>query len=607
MKQLEPSNFKYLVQVRIYVDISRLSYVDKDYLEIGNHDMRVFRKKNDQSVSYFYLSFSSYSDVVYAKSGCADKLGLSIRAYTYNAVVTLNPTDYEDPEGYYMIWDRCCRNKGITNITSSELANMLIQTELPRLAVNGQPVPFSLPEFPVFPGKIACVGKSFSFNFQATDPDGDQLSYRLVEPLRGLTTINNPIGFPQPGPFQTLAYAAGYSITNLIPGKDPLTINPNTGIISVTPDRIGSYAFTVICEKYRNGKKIGSVVHEFQIPVTECSYNTDSLPVIYHNGIPVQKLTLCPNDSIYLTTDLTKGWSLQWQHDQKSILNETKTGIWVSEAGSFTVKKESSSGCVNDTISMPVIVDVPVQTNSTKIIASSNSLCKGDSVVLTTTLSTSFTPVWYLDNKLMSNNSSLTATKPGTYHLYMIMTNSSCKFLGDSIYIKQRPSPELPLSAAYVICPDDSVKLYVQNQNGWTYQWSYNNLIVGSNSSITVRDSGNYFMKVINEFGCKAISLPYKISYRSDCLQNNLYIPSAFTPNGDGINDVWEIKSMTQYPQLVIRVFNRWGECIFLSSTSKPFWDGQYNGQPIESGTFVYQIQIAPGKTPLRGSVTLIR
>lgn len=69
----------------------------------------------------------------------------------------------------------------------------------------------------------------------------------------------------------------------------------------------------------------------------------------------------------------------------------------------------------------------------------------------------------------------------------------------------------------------------------------------------------------------------------------SIYIPSAFTPNGDGLNDVFGIKGegIQDYRLLI---YNRWGTVIFESTNAKYQWDGKYQGQPVEAGTYVVQV-----------------
>ena len=89
-------------------------------------------------------------------------------------------------------------------------------------------------------------------------------------------------------------------------------------------------------------------------------------------------------------------------------------------------------------------------------------------------------------------------------------------------------------------------------------------------------------------------------------------MPSGFTPNGDGLNDVFKPLG-TKFEQLVdFRVYNRWGQQVFYSNNFNSGWDGTFNGVPQEMGTYFYSITVArPGGTGnnivYKGEVTLIR
>jgi gliding motility-associated-like protein len=86
----------------------------------------------------------------------------------------------------------------------------------------------------------------------------------------------------------------------------------------------------------------------------------------------------------------------------------------------------------------------------------------------------------------------------------------------------------------------------------------------------------------------------------------SIYIPSAFTPNGDGMNDTFGVKG-EGISDFRILVYDRWGEVIFESTEAKKQWDGKYKGRPVEQGNYVYQLFASGvnsrGKT---GSVTVI-
>ncbi|MDP4274449.1 MAG: gliding motility-associated C-terminal domain-containing protein, partial [Bacteroidota bacterium] len=91
---------------------------------------------------------------------------------------------------------------------------------------------------------------------------------------------------------------------------------------------------------------------------------------------------------------------------------------------------------------------------------------------------------------------------------------------------------------------------------------------------------------------------------------NKLFVPNAFTPNGDGIHDTWHIPFADKVDGLEVLVFNRWGEQVFHSSGygADQEWNGTYknHGDKLPVGTYYFVIKI-PGDSPVTGSVTLIR
>ena len=85
-------------------------------------------------------------------------------------------------------------------------------------------------------------------------------------------------------------------------------------------------------------------------------------------------------------------------------------------------------------------------------------------------------------------------------------------------------------------------------------------------------------------------------------------IPNAFSPNGDGINDVWNISGITNYPGATVKVYNRWGKKIWVSDKGYPIpWDGKSNGTKLPVDSYHYVIEINNGKKPIVGHVTIVR
>ncbi|MEO6631898.1 MAG: gliding motility-associated C-terminal domain-containing protein, partial [Mucilaginibacter sp.] len=87
----------------------------------------------------------------------------------------------------------------------------------------------------------------------------------------------------------------------------------------------------------------------------------------------------------------------------------------------------------------------------------------------------------------------------------------------------------------------------------------------------------------------------------------DIKIPNTFTPNGDGVNDRWEIKNLIDYPDCTVKIFDRWGQQIYNSRGYYTAWDGTFNGKPVSFGTYYYVINLNNNTPPLGGWVAIIR
>lgn len=83
--------------------------------------------------------------------------------------------------------------------------------------------------------------------------------------------------------------------------------------------------------------------------------------------------------------------------------------------------------------------------------------------------------------------------------------------------------------------------------------------------------------------------------------------PNIFTPNGDGINDLWNLKNISYYPGCTVNIYNRYGKSVFSSVGYGVPWDGRYNGAELPTGTYYYIIDLKNNTRPIAGSVTVIR
>jgi len=128
-----------------------------------------------------------------------------------------------------------------------------------------------------------------------------------------------------------------------------------------------------------------------------------------------------------------------------------------------------------------------------------------------------------------------------------------------------------------------------------------------STTALTQSPIGQYPITVSD-----AASPNYNVTYVAGILTiqpsiSTLDIPNTFTPNGDGINDTWQIKYLEYYPRSTVNIFDRWGQKVF-SSIGYPIpWDGTYNGRVLPVGTYYYIIDPKTGQGVFSGWLALIR
>ena len=238
--------------------------------EDGFVNIYVFRKRDNASMGFVRAPKIGRKSVSYTNPLCGIASTETIQI-TYGIDLRLETVNFNDPGGYYMVWDRCCRNGTITNIKSPGDAGSLFYLEFPPISKNNTDFHNSSPKFPEIQGDYACVNSPFFFNFGGTDADGDSLTYRLITPLQGFSTKDQPsvqaIGSSS---YPTLTWIDGITTANIIPGPKPLAIDSKSGMLSVTPGNLGLYVFSVQVDEYRNGVKIGTLTRDFQLKVVDC-------------------------------------------------------------------------------------------------------------------------------------------------------------------------------------------------------------------------------------------------------------------------------------------------------------------------------------------------
>ncbi|MEK6478236.1 tandem-95 repeat protein [Catalinimonas sp. 4WD22] len=132
--------------------------------------------------------------------------------------------------------------------------------------------------------------------------------------------------------------------------------------------------------------------------------------------------------------------------------------------------------------------------------------------------------------------------------------------------------------------------------------------LVFSDGSVTLSPSvtTTFYLTVVdaNNIRSNVDTLTVNIN---DCTNLTLDIPSAFTPDGDQVNDLWEIENIQYANNVVVEVFNRYGESVFRSEGYQQPWDGTQGSAMMAVGTYYYVINVDGGLQSYKGSVTILR
>ncbi len=133
-----------------------------------------------------------------------------------------------------------------------------------------------------------------------------------------------------------------------------------------------------------------------------------------------------------------------------------------------------------------------------------------------------------------------------------------------------------------------------------------------TDSDYVISQPGLYTLTAMDASGC-TISKSVQVSYR-DCGKCNVYLPNAFSPNGDDRNDIFRPRLLcATVRNFRMQIFNSWGQKVFSSSDFDSGWDGNFHGQPAPIGSYVYFVSydLVSGNTLIpeskKGSVLLMR
>ena len=168
------------------------------------------------------------------------------------------------------------------------------------------------------------------------------------------------------------------------------------------------------------------------------------------------------------------------------------------------------------------------------------------------------------------------------------------------------PTPSIDLGPNQNVLEGNNITLspISLTGTGLVYTWipaTYLNSTTAAAPICTPLNDITYTVQIISSNGCRADDDLFIKVVR------DFIVPNTFTPNGDRINDKWEIENLSLYPEHRVQVFDRYGQILYDSKNYSDAWDGSYKGKPLPSGTYYYIIDLNGQRKAKKGYVTIIK
>lgn len=200
-------------------------------------------------------------------------------------------------------------------------------------------------------------------------------------------------------------------------------------------------------------------------------------------------------------------------------------------------------------------------------------------------------------------------TAAGIYWYRLAVTEAAtvgikaCRIASNALVIHVHPNPEVDAGPDRVLIRGDNIMLSgTAKGEEVKFLWSPTTAMNDASlqqPSVNPQSDIQYSLSAISRYGCT----------NTDNMQvrvvKDIYVPNAFTPNGDGKNDLWRVPFLDPVLRAQVRLFNRHGQLVYYSDNGRVEWNGKMNGALQPSGVYVYLIKT--GKREFKGVLTLIR
>lgn len=305
-----------------------------------------------------------------------------------------------------------------------------------------------------------------------------------------------------------------------------------------------------------------------------------ALPLICDNWAETTEILLIPSDT--LLSPGVYNLTLQQGSDGNTLID----------------------GCGNESLiqteSFQVIAELPVPD-----FESPDEVCQNEEFQLEYTGTGQVKSVqWVFESDTFNNElQDISAVSTGNFDITLIYTDSICGVFTLSKEILVKPMPYFDLGNDTLICLQDQLALTAY-RGADRIQWSS-----GETSEEIVIDSFNLYISARATLNNCSYTDSIFVGVRDEgCFK--IIMPSAFSPNEDGLNDFYKVLSK-KLESFTLRIYNRWGELVFEEENNRfGGWDGTYKGQDVEVGVYTYYVKgntLLGDKIDQVGNFTLLR
>lgn len=424
----------------------------------------------------------------------------------------------------------------------------------------------------------SCLGtKSVSFSINPVDPNGDGITITAsnLPPKATLNVTNNGTNKPNANFY--------WDTENLQPGTHTLFINMKDDGCPLSSNQTLALTINIIPQF--------SIKTEVLEP-TRC-YHKQYSAITISDGLEKKNITIRKGGLL---------WATYSDSSKTTVIRDSFT------VGEYEISVSSPFLPCTTNLLMKV-----VDSGTYPIIPllRQKNLCVNDPVEqLDIQTIEGFQLNWYnFDGTRINTPVSYTTSTPATYTYIVTQTIKACESLPDTYKIIVHPLPDVrSINQNAVACLGDTLNL--RATGAATYKWLPEYRVKRRNDTsfyTRIMETDLYTVIGMSLEGCVNTD-SFRITSIEDCC--TFSYPSAFTPNGDGLNDGFKPIMYGNQGEYLFAVYNRWGQQVFITSNPRQYWDGTFNSQKCDVGVYYYKFRATclTGRTEIKsGEVMLIR